>query len=79
MKVAVRFPKKHFRNNSCCFSNWCRSSRKNSYSSTTTLIIGNKGLNDIMKIIQALVYSNILRKGIMKTTENETKELEGGF
>ena len=32
-----------------------------------------------MKIIQALVYSNILRKGIMKTTENETKELEGAF
>ena len=32
-----------------------------------------------MKIIQDLVYSNILWKEIMKTTENETKEQKGGF
>ena len=42
-------------------------------SGTTTLIISNEEMNDIMKIVQALEYSNILLKGITKTTENETK------
>ena len=37
------------------------------------LIIPNKEMNDIMKIVQALEDSNILLKGITKTTENETK------
>ena len=32
-----------------------------------------------MKIIQALENSNILRKGVTKTIENETKEQKGGF
>ena len=32
-----------------------------------------------MKIIQALKDSNILLKGVTKTTENETKEQRGGF
>ena len=31
-------------------------------------------MNDIMKIVQALEDSNILLKGVTKTTENETKE-----
>ena len=37
------------------------------------LIIPNKEMNDIMKIVQALEDYNILLKGITKTTENETK------
>ena len=48
-------------------------------SGTTTLIISNKEMNDIMKIVQALEDSNILLKGLTKTIENETKEQKGGF
>ena len=48
-------------------------------SSTTTLIISNEEMNDIMKIVQALEYSNILLKGVTKTIKNETKEQKGGF
>ena len=36
-------------------------------------------MNDIMKIIQALENSNILRKGVTKTIKNETKEQKAGF
>ena len=42
-------------------------------SGTTTLIISNKNLNDIMKIVQALKDSNILLKGVTKRIKNETK------
>ena len=31
-------------------------------------------MNDIIKIIQALEDSNILKKGVTKTIKNETKE-----
>ena len=43
------------------------------------LIISNKEMNDIMKIVQALEDSNILLKGVTKTIKNETKEQKGGF
>ena len=36
-------------------------------------------MNDIMKIVQALKYSNILLKEVKKTIKNETKEQKGGF
>ena len=48
-------------------------------SGTTTLIISNEEMNDIMNILQALEYSNILLKGVTKTIRNETKEQKGGF
>ena len=48
-------------------------------SGTTTLIISNEEMNDIIKIVQALEDSNILPKGVTKTIENETKEQKGGF
>ena len=48
-------------------------------SGNTTLIISNKDMNDIMKIIQALDNFNILLKGVTKTIKNETKEQKGGF
>ena len=50
-----------------------------SASQTTTLIISNEEMNDIMKIVQALEDSNILLKGVTKTIKNETKEQKGGF
>ena len=48
-------------------------------SGSTTLIISNKEMNDIIKIIQALEDSNILLKRVTKTTKNETKEQKEGF
>ena len=48
-------------------------------SGTTTLIISNEEMNDIMKITQALEDSNILLKEVTKTIENKTKEQKGGF
>ena len=40
-------------------------------SGTTTLIISNKEMNDILKIVQALEDSNILLKGVTKTKEQK--------
>ena len=48
-------------------------------SGTTTLIMSNEEMNDIMDIVQALEDSNILLKEVTKTIENETKEQKGGF
>ena len=48
-------------------------------SRTTTLIISNEEMNEIIKIVQALEYSNILLKGVSETIKNETKEQKGGF
>ena len=48
-------------------------------SGTTTLIISNEKMNDIMKIVQALEDSNVLLTGVTKTIENETKKQKRGF
>ena len=48
-------------------------------SGNTTRIISNEEMNDIMKIVRALVNSNILLKGVTKTIKNETKEQRRGF
>ena len=48
-------------------------------SETNTLIISNKEMNDIIKIVQALEDSNILLKGVTKIIKNETKKQKGGF
>ena len=48
-------------------------------SGTTTLIIPNKEMNEIMKIVQDFEDSNILLKGVTKTIKIETKEQKGGF
>ena len=48
-------------------------------SGTTTLIVSNKEMNDIMKIIHILEDSNISLKGVTKTIKNETEEQKGGF
>ena len=36
-------------------------------------------MNDIMGIVQAFEYSNILFKGVIETIKNETKEQKEGF
>ena len=42
-------------------------------------MISNEEMNDIITIVQALEYSNILLKRVTKTIKNETKEQKGGF
>ena len=48
-------------------------------SGTTTLLISNEEMNDIMKFVQALADSNILLKEVIKTIKNEKKEQKGEF
>ena len=48
-------------------------------SGTTTLIISNEEMNNIMKIVRALENSNILLKEFTKTVKGQTKEQKGGF
>ena len=48
-------------------------------SETTTLIISNEEMNDIMKIVEALEDSKILLKGVTKTIKNKAKEQKVGF
>ena len=63
----------------CFNNNMSTDLKKKQGSGTTTLIISNEEMNDIMKIVQALEDSNILLKGVTKTIKNETKEQKGGF
>ena len=53
--------------------------QKKIHGSGVKLIIEQKDMNDIMKIIKALENSGILLKGVSKTIKNETKEQRGGF
>ena len=43
-------------------------------SGTTTLIISNEEMNDIMKIVKNLEESGLLIKNIAQTIKNESKE-----
>ena len=53
--------------------------QKKMHGSGVKLIIEQEDMNDVIKIIEALVNSGILLKGVTKTIENETKEQRGGF
>ena len=53
--------------------------QKKIHGSGVKLVIEQKDMNDIMKIIEALENSGILLKGVTKRIENETKEQRGGF
>ena len=48
-------------------------------SGTTTLIISNDELNDILKIVKSLEDSGLLLKGVSETIQHEAKEQRGGF
>ena len=43
-------------------------------SGTTTLIISNKEMEDIIQIVKSLEDSGLLTKGVIKTIKNEAKE-----
>ena len=53
--------------------------QKKIYDSGVKLIIEQEDMNDIIKIIEALGNSGILRKGVTKTIENKTKEQREWF
>ena len=53
--------------------------QKKIHGSGIKLIIQEKDMKDIIKIIEALENSGNLLKGVSKTIENETKEQRGGF
>ena len=46
---------------------------------TTTLIISNDEIDDIIKIVKSLEDSGLLLKGVNETVQNEVKEQKGGF
>ena len=46
---------------------------------TTTSIILNEGMNEIMKIVKSREESGLLIKGISETIKNKAKEQKGGF
>ena len=48
-------------------------------SRTTTLIISNEEMNDIMKIVKSLEESDLFIKSVSKTIENKAKEQKGRF
>ena len=53
--------------------------QKKIHGSGVKLIIEQKDMNDIMKIIKALENSGILLKGVSITIKHEAKEQRGGF
>ena len=48
-------------------------------SGTTTLIISNDGMDDILKIVKSLEDSNVLLKGVSETIQHGAKEQRGRF
>ena len=46
---------------------------------TTTRIISNDEMKDIIEIVRSLEDSGLLSKGVSKTIQNEAKEQKGGF
>ena len=48
-------------------------------SGTTTLIVSNEEMNDILKIIKSLEESGLLIKDIIETIKKEGKKQTGGF
>ena len=48
-------------------------------SGTTSLIISNEEMNDIMKIVKSLKKSGLLIKGVSQAIKNEAKNKEGCY
>ena len=48
-------------------------------SGTTTLIISNEEMDDILKIVKYLENSGVILKGVSETIQHEAKEQRGGF
>ena len=48
-------------------------------SGNTTLIISNKDMDDLIRIVKSLEDSGLLLKGVTKSVQNEVKDQKGGF
>ena len=48
-------------------------------SGTTTLVISNDEMNDIIKIVKSHENSGVILKGVRETIKHEDKEQRGGF
>ena len=48
-------------------------------SGNTTLIISNKDMDHLIKIVKSLEDSGLLLKGVTESVQNEVKEQKGGF
>ena len=48
-------------------------------SGTTTLMILNDEMKDVIKIVKSLKDSDLLLEGVSKTIQNEAKEQKGGY
>ena len=48
-------------------------------SGTTTLIISNDEMDEILKLVKSLENSGVLLKGVSETIQHEAKEQRGGF
>ena len=48
-------------------------------SGTTTLIISNDEMDDILKIVKSLENSGLLLKGVSETIQHEARKQRGGF
>ena len=48
-------------------------------SGNTTLIISNKDIEDLIKIVKSLEDSGLLLKGVTESVQNAVKEQKGGF
>ena len=46
---------------------------------TTPLIVSNKEINDMTKIVKSIEESSLLIKGVSKTIKNKAKEQKGTF
>ena len=55
------------------------SSASHNHPSSTTVILSNNEMKDIIKIVKFLEDSGLLLKGVTETVQNETKEQKGGF
>ena len=57
----------------------CLRHSSSSASHDTTLIISNKDMDNLIKIVKPLEDSGLLLKGVTESVQNEVKEQKGGF
>ena len=74
MKVAVRLAKNILARSGITAAASVIDARIKKKTLTTTLIISNKEIDVIMKIVEVLEDYNVLLKGTTKTIKNEAKE-----
>ena len=61
------------------FSLTLRSPLRKAPHNNTTLITSSNDVEDLIKIVKSLEYSDLLLKGFTETVQNEIKEQKGGF